>query len=231
MKKNKIIGSIIFFSVIIIAVVVLSIIIARELYNNKLIEEQEKKELLINQTNESITFKEVKYKVKDEVIYYEENIELGEGLEKEFSIIATTLKTNYPGTSIVYLNREGRFKQIINGFVIDNTEMYIEVNNQGKCIINEIETEGLRVGLNNNLSIITSERAKQITIDLLSDKNRYFSTLKNSFYTDIICSIESYYKDSVPCYKMRFNVGDSYIIINAITGEIIDTYFFNGIIY
>lgn len=228
-------------AIIICVIIVLAILIAILGLSFKI---KKRQEIL-----DYINFESANYKSIGGVVFYENDIKLNAELEENFKIIANQLKIQYPGKSIIYLRNLGsadmfdakelyRCMQISNGQKIDDTEMNVLIyendNVQFQLLIGDswknVSTDEIQ---------ITQQQAEKITIEYLTENLDDYEELRmGDYYTSIMnkeernietCTSTLYYYNSKKCWKMQFETGNSYIIIDANTGEILNTNFFSGI--
>lgn len=192
-----------------------------------------------------IVFESAEYESIENVVFYNKNINIDATLKDNLTIIANELKTKYPNKSILYLRDLGspslfnakelyRCMQIENGQKLDGTDMNILIKENGSIEIQFLIGSYWKSGSNIDNIEITQEQAKQIVIDYLAENPGPYNELKGgnlsfSQNNTQICSIELYEYNSKTSWKMQFSTGDSYIIIDANTGEILDKYFFCGV--
>jgi len=235
MKKIKII--ILFCTNILL--ILLIVLFAIKFYNQKQEKNQESIESLKNNTfqENSIKFETAKYSSIGDVIFYESDLELEDSLKENFNIMANELKRQYPGKSILYLRNLGsasmfdakelyRCMQISNGQKIDHSEMNVLIYEDNAVDFKLLIRQSWKNGSIDNVKI-TQEEAQQITMDYIKENPKDYNQM--GVWGNIVCKCGLYYYNSKTCWKMEFSVGDSYIIIDANTGKVLDTYFHSGI--
>lgn len=236
MKKLKI-SIIILISIILILIGIIFIILTLPKNNsihNSIINNSSKKTEISN----SITFQSAEYETIEDVVFYNKNIIIDETLKNNLTIIANELKTKYPNKSILYLRDLGsaslfdakelyRCIQIVNGQKLDDTDMNVLIKEDGSVEIQFLIGSNWKSGNDIDNIKITQEQAKQIVIDYLAENPGSYNELRKVSSNDI-CTIELYKYNSITSWKIQFSTGNSYIIIDANNGEILDTYFFSG---
>lgn len=199
---------------------------------------------LKDEYNNYIVFKTAKYKSIDDVVLYNEDLNLDSELETNLGIVANYLKENYPGRTILYLRSMGgaslfnekalyRCIQIVNGQIQNNTDMNVLIMGNGDVEIEPLDSDNYywQVGTDIANIKVTEEQTKQIVIDYLTKNPECYEELrKGNFANTEVCTIELLNYNLKTVWKMHFSTGDSYMIIDANTGEILDSYFFSGII-
>ena len=190
-----------------------------------------------------ITFESITYESIDNVVFYDKKLEPNSTLKNNLTIIANQLKIKYPDRKILYLRNLGgaehfnakalyRCIQIENGQQLYNTDMNILIKKNGSIDIQFLVEPSWKNVKNEKNIEITQDQAKEIVKNYLFNTPSAYKELKNSFYsTDSEkCKIILYNYNSTPAWKMQFSTGNSYIIIDAISGKILDEYFFCGAI-
>ena len=189
-----------------------------------------------------VVFELAEYETIENVVFYNKNINIDETLKNNLTIIANELKTKYPNKSILYLRDLGsssifnakalyRCIQIVNGQKLDNTYMNVLIKEDGSVEIQFAIGSDWKSGSDISSIKVTQEQAEQITVDYLVKNPSAYTELRRGPFTKNSekCTIELYKYNSKTSWKMQFSTGDSYIIIDANTGEILDTYFFCGV--
>ena len=234
MKKIKII---ILFCTSILLILLITLFIIKFYYIKE-------KNLIIESSNNStfkensIKFEAIKYSSIGDVIFYENDLELEDSLKENFNIMAKELKKKYPGKSILYLRNLGsasmfdakelyRCMQISNGQKIDHSEMNVLIYEDDTVDFSLLIGQSWKNGSTDNAKI-TQEEAKQITMDYIKENPKDYNQM--GVWGNIVCKCGLYYYNSKICWKMEFSIGNSYIIIDGDNGEILDKYFFSGII-
>ena len=232
MKKIKVA----IFTCVVIILILLTAIIALKLYNQKKIRDLENKK---NEISNYIKFETANYKSVEDVVFYENDLEIEDELKENFKLIANQLKIQYPGKCILYLRNLGsasmfdakelyRCMQISNGQKIDDTEMNVLIYENNKVEFQLLIGQAWKNGSIEDVKI-TQEQAEQITIEYLVDNPNDYKELKLGYKSNEKCTCELYYYNSKKCWKMQFATGNSFIIIDASTGKILKKYFFSGI--
>ncbi len=255
MKKFKI--SI--FIIIMIIVLLISVILFLNISKKNLASDAD----LRNEIETYINFKMKNYISIEDVFYYESNLKINNTLKKNFYIIASELKRQYPGKSILYVEDYGnripenlyknltgktreeylkgaeecyKCMQISKGRKINYTDMYAYVYEDGRVEFKFVyyKKPWKDDEIENFVSPkITYEEAKNIAIDYLVEHIEEYRELKNNFFvlSNENCIVDLYYYNgSTISWKMQFNTGNSYMIIDANNGNILEKYFFSGVI-
>lgn len=195
----------------------------------------------INKERVIIDLEIPEYKSIDDVVFYRR--ELTEEEKNDFINIANTMKEKYPGKSILYLYQEEsafwdmkvyRFMQIENGQILDDTELRAMINEDNTVSINFlIIGQSWKEGNDLSNIKISAQKAQEITINYIKEHPEEFRKMYSGrrSYSSVKtqCNVQFFQYKSKPVWKMNF-INRSYIILDANTGEILDTYFFNGII-
>ena len=214
--------------VIIILIVLTKIIIDLKSKDSGVKNEVEKNVEEVDKS-QKISFQIAEYESVDDIVFYNKNKNITEKDKENFNKIASSLKKAYPGKQIVYEYSMGessyRCRQYIDGYIIDDT--WMNVNSSGGITFT--------IGSNWKSDIkieepkITYKEAENITKKYLSEHKSDFNEMaQSSINNKLECTIESYYYKDKNVWNMNFSIGNSYLIIDAKTGEIIDTYFFSG---
>jgi len=186
----------------------------------------------------SLEFEVVNYEYEsiEDVVFYDKNVEMDETLKNNLTIIAKELKIKYPNKTILFLEDRGTIStrqkamyhcmQLINGQKIERAQMMfiLDQNDNIEILIERWED----VEVSNNINL-TKEDIEQIIIDYLAENPSDYNQLKTGFSTKTGILELCNYK-SRTCWKIEFKPNESTMIIDANTGEILDKYFFNGII-
>lgn len=193
----------------------------------------------INKKKVIIDFEIPEYKSIDDVVFYRR--ELTEEEKNDFINIANTMKEKYPGKSILYLYQEElgvggmktyRFVQIENGQILDNTELRVGINEDNTVSIRFFIGQSWKEGNNPSDIKISAQKAQEITINYIKEHpeefRKMYSSRRSYSSVETQCNVQFFQYKSKPAWKMNF-IHESYIILDANTGEILDTYFFNGI--
>ncbi|MGN1270341.1 MAG: hypothetical protein ACI4UU_05720 [Clostridia bacterium] len=207
----------------------------------------------ISEISDYIVFKTANYESIEDVVFYSKDLNLDDELKDNLTIIANQLKVKYPGKSILYLRNLGsaslfdakelyRCMQIINGQKLDDTDMNVLIKEDGSVEIQFLIRCAWKSGSDIDNVQITQEQAEKIVIDYLYKNPDDYKVLRSGFNFTFnsathemskvnteTCTVELYKYNSKTAWKMQFSTGDSYIIIDANTGKILDTYFFCGI--
>lgn len=206
-----------------------------------------------NEISDYIVFKTANYESIEDVVFYSKDLKLDDELKDNLTIIANQLKVKYPGKSILYLRNLGsaslfdakelyRCMQIVNGQKLDDTDMNVLIKEDESVEIQFLIGNTWKRGSAIDNVKITQEQAEQIVIDYLYKNPDDYKELRSGFNITIdpsthaissanteTCRVELYKYNSKTAWKMQFSTGNSYIIIDANTGKILDTYFFCGI--
>lgn len=234
MKKVKI--------VIIVILVILVVILA----GIGIVKLKDYLELRNEISNLDFTMQE--YKTIGDVIYY-----TGELTEEETNAllhIADLVKEQYPEKTIVlteirdgvsYMNTSGTylFNQIVNGQVIDDTDITIVVSEDNTISGSTMMFNDWSEGNNVDDVEIDQEEAEQILKEYFLENTSEYEEFISGMPLGVTSNsnltrgniIEFYQYKEKPSWKMRSDTGN-YIIIDANTGEILDKYIaYNGPIY
>lgn len=228
MKKVKVIIAILVLLIVIIAGVLIILNINKE----KAKEEQYKEKI------SSINFKIPEYQSIEDVVFY---LGATEEMKNDFINIANKMKEKYLGKSILYVRtiplkgtKIYRFVQIDNGQILEHTEMNVTISEDNTVSIGLLVGQSWKEGNDINNIKISAEEAQEITINYLLENPESYRKMYSSqgvyLESEKQCNIEFFQYKSKPAWKMAFGIGDSYIIIDANTGSILDTYFFDGVI-
>ena len=232
MKKVKVIIAILVLLILIIAGVLIILNINKEKAEAKAKEEQYKEKI------SSMNFKIPEYQSIEDVVFYSGATE---EMKNDFINIANTMKEEYPGRSILYVRQLSlnetkiyRFEQIDNGQILEHTEMNVTISEDNTVSISLLGGQSWKEGNDINNIKVSAEEAKEITINYLLEHPESYRKMYSSqgvyLGSGKQCNIEFFQYKSKPVWKMAFGIGGSYIIIDANTGRILDTYFFNGVI-
>lgn len=207
----------------------------------------------ISEISDYIVFKTANYESIDDVVFYSKNLKIDDELKDNLTIIANQLKVKYPGKSILYLRNLGsaslfdakelyRCMQIVNGQKLDDTDMNVLIKEDESVEIQFLIGNTWESGSAIDNVKITQEQAEQIVIDYLYENPDDYKELRSGFNFSFdpstheissvnteTCTVELYKYNSKTSWKMQFSTGNSYIIIDANTGKILDKYFFCGI--
>ena len=84
--------------------------------------------------------------------------------------------------------------------------------------------------INNTNIKITQEQAQQILLEYLENNSESLDAMKYPGSTGKYdCKIQLYCYEYKLCWRFEFDIGGSFVVIDANNGDIIDTYFHNGI--
>ena len=180
--------------------------------------------------------KERKYNKINNNLYYDDELIEAKGQEDKetilnyYRVISNYLENNFPNIEVyIYnLNYDSLtnsiwFKgyQIINMVIVEGSHFTMAIKNND--IISEEISNYINIPIDTT-NVISINEVKQKAIDL--------SKGKDIGPKDSIIPGEWYfvYDGNNLCYKVIINYW-SYVKINAVTGETLGTYFFNGIYY
>ncbi len=162
-----------------------------------------------------------------------------EAILNHYKIISNYMQNNFPYINFFIYNLnyddlDGTIYfngyQMINMVVIEGTNFTLAIkdnNISGDIFFSNHNFINTTIDTTN---IININDAKQKALDLAKENRKeIFSSVSNKNTIQGECYI-MYDENNNLCYKVVMNNG-SYVKINAITGKIIDTYFFNGIYY
>jgi len=238
--KNLKMAIIILISLILILVVTLLTLhlIGNNNSNNNLIDYSSKKSEIQNY----IVFESANYESIDNIVFYSKDVKMDDTLKNNLTLIANEFKTKYPNRTILYLRDLGsaqlfnakelyRCMQIANGQKLDDTDMNVLIKEDGSVDIQFLIGCSWKNSGNTENIKITQAQAEQILIDYLAKNPSDYNELRNGFFktNSEKCTVELYKYNSKTSWKMQFLTGNSYVIIDANTGEILDTYFFCGV--
>ena len=237
MKKLKISIIILIFLALLLAGIIFIINIPRIEININTTQNTANREEISNY----IVFKSDDYNSIEDVVFYSKNSNIDDTVKNNLTIIANELKTKYPNKSILYLQNLGsaqlfdakelyRCMQIVNGQKLDNTDMNVLIKEDGSIDIQFLIGCSWNTGNSIENIKISEEQAEQIVIDYLVKNPEDYKELRRGSFTSEVCTMELYKYNSKTSWKMQFLAGGSYIIIDANTGDILDKYFFCGII-
>lgn len=232
----------------IIIVIIVALLLAGAIFTIKLYSNNHNKR---DEIEGYIVFKTADYDSIGDVVFYSKGLNLDDNLRANLNIIAEQLKIKYPNKSILYLRDLGsasmfdakyRCMQIENGQKLDDTEMNVLIKEDGSIDIQLLIGNSWKNGSDTENIKITKKQAEQIVIDYLLENPEDYKELKSGikFEMDPVthkinsannesCTVELYKYNSKLSWKMQFETGKSYIIIDANTGEILEKYFFCGI--
>lgn len=201
--------------------------------------------------NYSITFQTITYDSIGDVIFYDKNLTIEE--VEALELIANELKNKYPGINLLYVKTAENlfigndkvyyFLEISDNYILASSgkvysvccrimndknekEKYRFANYAGDLYEENTEVYFHQKNLIKQDLKITQEQAEDIVIDYFRNNIEDFNKMGNSQNQTCKCSL--YQHKSKLIWKMK--MGESYVLINAKTGEITDTYFFNGMI-
>jgi hypothetical protein len=194
-------------------------------------------ELKRNEITNYIIFESAEYESIENIVFYSKETKMDDDLKNNLTMIANELKVKYPNKSILYLRNLSknmyRCMQIENGQIMEDTYMNVLFDEDGNINIQFVVGSSWKSGNNTEDIKITQEQAKKITINyLLRNSNDYKELKSNKFNAtnNERCLVELCDYNFKICWKMQFSTGDSYMIIDANTGKILDKYFFCGVI-
>lgn len=213
----------------------------RDIYNEFVEKEKNKKnydETELEEFSNKIQFTQVSYDNIDNIIYYDHDCNLS---EEDYSVLKNCLsniKETMPNRKIVYLKtlkslekiKVYRFAQMENMMPIDEVQLNITCSKNGKIYKTVGITNNNRVDtvpwidIENAKFKLTLEETKDVLIKYLCDNENYYDIVKND-ENNVICKGRLYYYDSKVCEKIEFDDEDSYIIIDANTGEVLKKHF------
>ena len=245
MKKYSLI--IIIFIIGIVAVLILGKIL-NENKNSRNETSQAKQnydESKIKEIDNSINMTQVRYNSINNVIYYERDYELP---DEDYIILEkciNSIQSAMPNRQFVYLrtmkyDKESKTKtyrlaQMHSMMQIDGAELNIDCSKSG-AIDNLIGVTSISHGdmitawanPTDTSFKLTLVEAKDILVKYFYDNESDYNIVKKG-NNKVNCRGRLYYYDSKVCQKIEFDIGNSYIIIDANTGEVLNKYFHNGI--
>ena len=203
--------------------------------------------ILILRNNVSVgEIRDKKYKKINNNLYYEDELIATKGrnnkesILKYYEMISNYMANKFPDIDFfIYninfydLDNKIYFNgyQLINMVLIENSNFTLSITDNN---INEDVFLGNHYFINRDIdtkNIIDSNEAKQKALDLAKkNSDKMFSKMDSDLYDSKKIEGECYLaydQENNLCYKVVMNNG-SYVSINARNGEVIKTYFFNG---
>lgn len=197
----------------------------------------------IENIDKTINLTKVRYNVINNIIYYDRDYKLS---DEDYLILercSTTIQSAMPSKKFLYLRtmksqnrtKTYRFAQMDNMMQIDGAELNIDCSQSGAIdniigVTNKSHGGMITAWANptDTSFTLTLVEAKDILVKYFYDNENDYNIVKNGS-NKVNCRGRLYYYDSKVCQKIEFDVGKSYIIIDANTGEILEKYFHNGI--
>ncbi len=245
MRKIKI--SIIILIIVILILLGIILILKLQSNNSNIYNKSNASNNLIDKTEieKSIIFgpfdfEPSNYESIGDVVFYRKGLNLDNEEKEDLNIIAEQFKVKYPNRCIIYSRLKGKnigydkkiycFYRIIDGQKFNKIEETVRIREDGRIFFgfpeekfweNEIYAKNIK---------INQKQAEQIVINYLYEHPGDYGELRRGGFGIEECNVMLYMDSSRVYWEMQFLTGNSYIKVDANTGEILDKYFFCGII-
>lgn len=228
---------------LIVIVVVALILFLSKTQNGDRQSNRDYDQVKIENIDSTINLTQVRYNSINNVIYYERDYELSDEDYLIFEKCSSTIQSVMPKKSFLYLRtmksengtKTYRLAQMYSMMQIDGAELNIDCSKSG-AIDNIIGVTSKKHGdmitawenPKDTSFKLTLVESKEVLVKYFYDNENDYNIVKNGS-NKVNCRGRLYYYDSKVCQKIEFDVGNSYIIIDANTGKILEKYFHNGI--